>query len=78
LKQGAIAAAQTAGVPVLAVRVSASRSWRARSWDRFLLPKPFATLQVRYAGPFTVGAGEEGLAAGMREVTEALNLLGDD
>ena len=39
---GAAIAAQRTGAPLLPVRVSASRAWRLRSWDRFMFPKPFA------------------------------------
>jgi lysophospholipid acyltransferase (LPLAT)-like uncharacterized protein len=30
------------------VRAAASRAWRLKSWDRFLIPKPFATVRVIY------------------------------
>lgn len=76
LKPGAVAAAQAAGVPLYAIRADASRAWRFRSWDRFMLPKPFATISLRYAGPILIGDGDEELARGIREAGEALNLLG--
>jgi lysophospholipid acyltransferase (LPLAT)-like uncharacterized protein len=49
---GAAIAAQRTGVPLLPVRASASRAWRLKSWDRFLVPKPFAIVRVVY-GPLT-------------------------
>lgn len=54
---GALIASQRAGVPILPVGVAASRAWRLRSWDRFLIPKPFARVIVAY-GPPTVASGE--------------------
>jgi hypothetical protein len=45
---GAAIAAQRTGVPIIPVRVDASRSWRLKSWDRFLIPKPFARIDVHY------------------------------
>lgn len=49
---GAAVAAQRTGVPIVPIRASASRAWRLKSWDRFLIPKPFATVTVTM-GPFT-------------------------
>jgi lysophospholipid acyltransferase (LPLAT)-like uncharacterized protein len=45
---GALVAAQRAGAPVVAVGVGATRAWRLRSWDRFMIPKPFARVTVAY------------------------------
>ena len=49
---GAAIASQRTGVPLLPIRASASRAWRLKSWDQFLVPKPFATVRVTY-GPLT-------------------------
>ena len=49
---GAAIASQRTGAPLLPIRASASRAWRLKSWDRFLVPKPFATVRVEY-GPLT-------------------------
>ncbi|HSA54724.1 MAG TPA: lysophospholipid acyltransferase family protein [Gemmatimonadaceae bacterium] len=54
---GALAVAQRAGRPVLGVRASATRAWRLRSWDRHLVPKPFATVTYRYSEPQLLRAG---------------------
>jgi lysophospholipid acyltransferase (LPLAT)-like uncharacterized protein len=45
---GAAIAAQRTGASLLMVRAAASRAWRLKSWDRFLIPKPFATVRVIY------------------------------
>jgi lysophospholipid acyltransferase (LPLAT)-like uncharacterized protein len=47
---GAAIAAQRTGAPLAMIRATASRAWRLKSWDRFLVPKPFATVRVIY-GP---------------------------
>jgi lysophospholipid acyltransferase (LPLAT)-like uncharacterized protein len=49
---GAAIASQRTGAPLLPVRASASWAWRLKSWDRFLVPKPFARVRVVY-GPLT-------------------------
>lgn len=57
----AIVAARS-GVPIVPVGVAADRAWRARSWDRFLIPKPGARVWVTYGAPIHVRRGEERLA----------------
>lgn len=61
---GALAAAHRAGAPVVAVTAAASRAWRMKSWDRFMVPKPFARVVVSYGEPTRV----EGASA--REASE--------
>jgi len=77
-KAGAAAAAQRAGVPILPIRAAVSRAWRFNSWDRFVLPKPFARIGIRYGTPIDVEPGDDGLERGVAALQEALNLLGDD
>ena len=48
---GAIAAAQRAQAPLIAVRAHASSAWHLASWDRFMIPKPFARVTVAYGAP---------------------------
>ena len=52
---GALVAAQRAGAPVVSVAAGATRAWRLRTWDGFLIPKPFARVTVAY-GSATVEA----------------------
>lgn len=51
---GALVAAHRAGAPVMAFGVHASRAWRLKSWDRFMIPKPFARLTVVFDDPMFV------------------------
>ncbi len=51
-KIGIIALAKLTGLPVLPVMWSADRSWRLNSWDRTIVPKPFARIVFRYAEDF--------------------------
>ena len=48
---------------VVPLHAGADRAWRLGSWDRFLVPKPFAKIRIAYGTPFEVAAGEEGIAA---------------
>jgi lysophospholipid acyltransferase (LPLAT)-like uncharacterized protein len=49
---GAAVAAQRTGALIAPIRAAAAWSWRLRSWDRFLIPKPFARVRVSF-GPLT-------------------------
>ena len=46
LGPGIILLAQKSGAPVFPVNMEYSSCWRLRSWDRFILPKPFARVRV--------------------------------
>lgn len=59
---GAAVAAQRTGVPIVPIRASASHAWRLRSWDRFLIPKPFARVTITM-GPLTQVIAESPRAA---------------
>ena len=51
---GALIAAQRSGSYILPVAASANRSWCLKSWDRFMIPKPFARVTVAYGPPTKV------------------------
>jgi lysophospholipid acyltransferase (LPLAT)-like uncharacterized protein len=55
---GALIVAQRTGRPIIALGATASRAWRLRSWDRHLIPKPFATVTIRYSEPQFVRADQ--------------------
>ena len=50
---GAAVASQRTGAWIVPIRAAASSAWRLKSWDRFLIPKPFSRVDVRY-GKLTV------------------------
>ena len=51
---GAVWLAGATGLPVLPFHIEASRYWSARSWDRGMIPKPFARVSVAIGEPFDV------------------------
>ena len=51
VQPGLVHAAARAGVPVVSLGIGTDRGWRARSWDRFLIPKPFARVVLTYSEP---------------------------
>jgi lysophospholipid acyltransferase (LPLAT)-like uncharacterized protein len=48
VKLGAIAIANGAGAVIVPGVVIADRAWYLKSWDRFMIPKPFARVTVKY------------------------------
>jgi lysophospholipid acyltransferase (LPLAT)-like uncharacterized protein len=58
---GALIAAQRSGAPIVLLRAVADRAWRLRSWDRFIIPKPFARVTIYVGEPVPV------IAASLRE-----------
>jgi len=51
VEPGVVRIAAEAGIPIVPMGVSADRAWRARSWDRFLVPKPWARVWVATGPP---------------------------
>jgi lysophospholipid acyltransferase (LPLAT)-like uncharacterized protein len=46
LGPGTIFLAQKSGAPVVPVNMEYSSCWRLKSWDRFILPRPFSKVRV--------------------------------
>ncbi len=74
---GAVFLAARSGLPLVPVGCDADRGWRLASWDRFLIPAPFARVRVVIGEPLFVpadagGRGREELRArAEREVAAA-------
>jgi hypothetical protein len=51
LGPGIIFLAQTTGAPVVPVNMEYSSCWRVKSWDRFIIPKPFSKVRVIIGQP---------------------------
>ncbi len=59
-KMGSVIMARDAEVPLVPVLWGADRCWIFNSWDRYLVPKPFARLVIYYAEPIWVPRSAEG------------------
>jgi len=53
-KPGALVASRLSGAHIVPMAVEAEGVWRLDSWDRFVIPKPFARIRVRYGSPLRV------------------------
>lgn len=51
---GTVVLAKSTGVPILPLGYAADRTWRLKSWDRLMLPKPFARIAVVVEEPLAV------------------------
>jgi lysophospholipid acyltransferase (LPLAT)-like uncharacterized protein len=51
VKAGVIKIALDSGAAIVPMTVSAEKAWYAGSWDRFMLPKPFSQVTLRFHAP---------------------------
>ncbi len=56
LKAGTIKLAQLTGAPVGPFHTLPQRAWKLRSWDTFLIPKPFSRVAIGWARPIFIPA----------------------
>ncbi|MCX5877363.1 MAG: lysophospholipid acyltransferase family protein [Deltaproteobacteria bacterium] len=77
MQAGAILLASKSAAPILPMAVAADRYWTFRSWDRTLLPKPFARLDLWYGEPLDVPekVGSEEIEQCRLEMEHRLNGL---
>ncbi len=76
-KAGAVLIAQMSGRPMLPIAYRASRAWRFRTWDRFVLPVPFSRVVVAVGEPRHVPKGLDAAALQrwQREMGDELRAL---
>lgn len=74
---GVAMAAAAAKVPVVPVAAAVSRCYVVASWDRFILPLPFARGVVVWGEPILLPpeTGQDAIEAGRKRIEEALNRL---
>ena len=77
VQPGVIALARLTGAPIVPLAFSAHPGWRLRSWDEFLIPKPFARSVVCFGLPLAVPPGADRAAqeALRKELERALAQL---
>lgn len=54
VSQGVVFLAQKSGAPVVPIHMEYSSCWRLKSWDRFVVPWPFAKLRAILGAPVHV------------------------
>ena len=51
---GVVFLAQKSGAPIVPIHMEYSSCWRMKSWDRFVVPRPFATLRAIFGAPISI------------------------
>lgn len=51
---GIVQVAARAGTPIVPIGIASGRAWRARSWDRFLIPQPGSRVIMNFQPPIRV------------------------
>jgi lysophospholipid acyltransferase (LPLAT)-like uncharacterized protein len=74
VQQGCVVAASKSGAPIVPVAFDCSRAKRLRSWDRFMVPWPFAKVGIVTGEPVEVppGLDEAGLELWRTKVESAM------
>ena len=75
VQQGLAYLASRTGLPIVGVGMAFASPWRAKSWDRFAVPKPFRAAAGVFAEPVVVppDAGREAIEAARLDVERLLN-----
>ncbi len=78
--QGLAYLASRTGLPIVGVGLAFRRPWRARSWDRFAVPRPFGAAACVCPGAVTVprDAGRDEIEAARAEVERRMNRATDE
>ncbi|MEE4608689.1 MAG: lysophospholipid acyltransferase family protein [Desulfobacteraceae bacterium] len=74
VKSGAIVLAAEAGALIVPVYTESAQRWIFHSWDRFLLPKPFSRVTIRFGAPLRIDTqnGADGAIEDQRLALEAV------
>jgi len=74
LGQGIVFLAQQSGAAVVPINMEYSSCWRVKSWDRFILPRPFSTVRVIFGPPHRVAptSNEEEFERERQRLQEAM------
>ena len=77
VSQGVVFLAQKSGAPIVPIHMEYSSCWRMKSWDRFVVPRPFATLRAIFGAPIRIPPldGPEQLEAEQLRVQTAMMSL---
>lgn len=57
VQPGVIKLAESTGAAIIPIHVRFSSAWRLKTWDRFVIPKPFSRVDVTFAEPIRLSRG---------------------
>ena len=59
VKPGIVTIARLSGMPILPTIISAKSKWTFESWDKFILPKPFSKIKIKFGMPVYLNSRAE-------------------
>ncbi|MFO7970367.1 MAG: DUF374 domain-containing protein [Desulfobacterales bacterium] len=60
VKPGLLVISKGLGMPVLPTIISAEKKWVFNSWDRFIVPKPFSRVIIRFGDEINIPKNLQG------------------
>jgi lysophospholipid acyltransferase (LPLAT)-like uncharacterized protein len=79
MPEGVIQLAGLVGLPIMPVGIGFQSAWRANSWDRFAVPRPFSTIHFHVGAPLHVPAPlHESSIESFRQEAESAMLAATD
>ncbi len=73
-KPGLLFLAQKHNLPIILVATAAKKFWEFKSWDKFIVPKFFTNIALRYGGPFIISENDD-LKEKTKLLSEELRIL---
>jgi lysophospholipid acyltransferase (LPLAT)-like uncharacterized protein len=74
---GALAVAQRTGAPVIGVAAWASSMWRLKTWDAFMIPRPFARVSIAYSDAYYIASHVVGPGSGGEDTAVQIERMRD-
>ncbi len=62
VQPGFLKLAESTGAPIIPIHLQFSNAWRLKTWDRFVIPKPFSRVIVTFDKPITIPRGMDATA----------------
>jgi lysophospholipid acyltransferase (LPLAT)-like uncharacterized protein len=80
VQPGVIKIAQAMGVEIIPIHIRYSSAWRLKTWDRFVIPKPFSRVSVIFDHPHRIpqNLGDEAFEAARITLEKCLIEASDD
>lgn len=75
MKPGAAYLAQHGGAVTVPTASAARKAWVFRSWDRFMVPKPFTRVLILYGAPIPPPAPDAEPGPFAQQIEDAMNAL---
>jgi lysophospholipid acyltransferase (LPLAT)-like uncharacterized protein len=79
VQPGFLKLAEATGAPIIPIHLRFSNAWRLKTWDRFVIPKPFSRVEITFDEPIRIPRGlDEAAFEAERLKLETLLVAGTD